>query len=258
MSTVPPNQTVPAVAPVGSGLSQGAPEDRHFGQLARDDGMRSSFTGTRNIDEAQEYFHALLRSLPWPGNGLARRIRTVGMTSCYCGEGVSTITTHSAVAAAGSGNYNVLLVDANVGRPALHNAFNLSLSPGLAEVLSEDAQCRSAVQQTPLSNLSVLSAGGADIAGVYEAVDRVNALLGELKKDFDLVVFDMPAAGQIPSSLQWFRLFDSVVLVVEDERVRWQVGQRTAKTLRRAGANLAGVAFNRRQRHIPNWLYKTL
>jgi len=79
-----------------------------------------------------------------------------------------------------------------------------------------------------------------------------------LKKDFDLVVFDMPAAGQIPSSLQWFRLFDSVVLVVEDERVRWQVGQRTAKTLRRAGANLAGVAFNRRQRHIPNWLYKTL
>ena len=124
------------------------------------------------------------------------------MTSCYRGEGVSTIAMQSAISAAGSGNYNVLLVDANLGGPALHSAFGLSLSPGLAEVLCQGAQCRSAVQQTRLGNLSVLSAGSADIAGVYEAVDRVNALLGELKKDFDLVVFDKPAAGQVPSALQ--------------------------------------------------------
>lgn len=257
MSTVPPSQPATTVSPLGSGLPQAAPETRPLGQFARSVGMQPN-AGARNVDETHEYFHALLRSLPWPGNGLGRRIRTVGMTSCYRGEGVSTVATHTAISAAGSGNYNVLLVDANLGRPALHTAFDLPLEPGLAEVLCRGAQFSSAIRPTRHGSLSVLSAGSADIGGVYEAPDRVNALLGDLKKDFDLVVFDMPAAGQVPSSLEWLRLFDSVVLVLEDERVRWQVGQRMAKSLRRAGANLAGVAFNRRQKHIPNWLYKTL
>ncbi len=258
MSTVPPSQPAPVVVPVGPGLANASTQARESGQCARDDALRPSNSPRRTGDETDEYFHALLRSLPWPGTGLARRIRTVGMTSCYRGEGVSTVAAQTAASAAGSGNHNVLLVDGNLNRPSLHTAFGLSLSPGLAEVLSQDTQSSSVVQHTGLGNLSVLSAGSAATTGVYEAVDRANALFGELKKDFDLVVFDMPSVGQVPSSLEWFRLFDSAVLVLEDERVRWQVGQRTAKSLRQAGANLAGVAFNRRQKHIPNWLYKTL
>ena len=258
MSNVPSNESVSTVVPVGPGLCQTAPDAPETTTVAPHAGSQRSCARYHDADETQEYYQALLRGLPWPGNGLARRVRTVGLTSCYSGEGVSMVASRAAAAAAGSGTYNALLVDANVGRPSLHSAFDLSLTPGLSEVLSEEASCGAAVQQTRQSHLSVLTAGSAAITGVYEAVDRLNVLLGELKKGFDLVVFDMPAVGQVPSSLEWFRLFDSVVLVVEDERVRWQVGQRTAKSLRRAGANLAGVAFNKRHEHIPNWLYKTL
>jgi len=176
--------------------------------------------------DGPDYFHALLRNLPWPSSGSARCVRTVGMTSCYRGEGVSTIAIHSAIAAAGSGNYSVLLVDANFADPKVHRVFDLPAAPGLAEALSSGESCRGTVRRTRQNNLSVLPTGNGDAARLYEAMDRFAALVAELKNDFDLTIFDMPASGQASPASHLFRLFDGVVLVVEDERVRWEVAQR--------------------------------
>jgi capsular exopolysaccharide synthesis family protein len=180
------------------------------------------------------------------------------MTSCYSGEGVSTIAIHSAIAAAGSGNYRVLLVDADFAHPKVHRVFDLPAAPGLAEAISSDGACRLTVQHTRLNNLSVLPAGNGDAARLYEAIDRFAALVAELNKDFDLTIFDMPASGQASPASHLFRVFDGVVLVIEDERVRWEVAQRTTKRLRQAGANLLGVALNKRHQHIPDWLYRRM
>lgn len=208
--------------------------------------------------DGPDYFHALLRNLPWPSSGSARCVRTVGMTSCYSGEGVSTIAVHSAIAAAGSGNYRVLLVDANFADPKAHTAFDLPAAPGLAEAILDGESPRGAVRRTGRDNLSVLSAGNGDAARLYETMDRFAALVAELRSHYDLTIFDMPASGQASAASHLFRLFDGVIFVIEDERVRWEVAQRTTKRLRQAGANLLGVAFNKRHQHIPDWLYRRM
>lgn len=208
--------------------------------------------------DTSQYFHSLLRNLGWPGNGPTKRLRSIGLTSCYSDEGVSTIAIHTATAAADSADHSVLLVDANIPGAKVHEILGLPLSPGLGEAMSDGGPHNITVRPTRRRNLFVLTAGVGAGARVYEAADRFAALLGVLKRKFDLVLFDMPAASEAPSALHLFRQFDGVVLVVEDERVREVAARRATEKLKRAGANLLGVVLNKRNKHIPDWLYQRL
>ena len=221
--------------------------------LAREASPRDAVS-RRNPD----CFHALLHHLPWPSSDPTRCIRSVAFTSCYRGEGVSTVALHSAVAAARSGSYRVLVVDANLGEPSLHRALGLARTPGLAEAILGLPDCDGVIQRTHQPNLSALAAGRGDASRVYEAADRFAQLVADLKRAFDLAVFDMPPCGRDLATSHLFRLFDGVVLVIEDARVRWEVAQRATKRLRQSGANLLGAVLNKRHEHIPNWLYRRL
>jgi len=53
-------------------------------------------------------------------------------------------------------------------------------------------------------------------------------------------------------------LMDGVILVVEAEKTRWEVASRAKEDLLQANSKILGVILNRRQFHIPEWLYKTL
>lgn len=207
--------------------------------------------------DVPECFRTLLRNLPWPGSGLTRRLTTLGVTSFYRGEGVSTIAAQTALAAAAAGSYRVLLVDGNLAAPAVHRVFRQDLSPGLADVVLDHHPLPAAIRRTG-EHLAVLTAGCGEPARVYEPAARWTSILNSLKQNFDLVVFDLPATSEANSAWHLFGMFDGVVLVVEHERVRWEAAYQKRQTLLRANANVLGVAFNKRTEHIPAWLYRTL
>jgi Mrp family chromosome partitioning ATPase len=208
-------------------------------------------------EDGQDYFRALLRNLPWPADGATRRITTLGITSCYRHEGVTTVAAHTALAATGSRDQRVLLVDANLPNPSLHRFFGARSGPGLKEVILEQLPLDAALCETA-SGVQLLTAGQGELARLYEATDRWRELLTQLKRDFDLVILDLPAASEAGTAMHLFSLVDGVLLVVEHERVRWEAAQQKRHSLRRANANLIGVAFNKRIEHIPAWVYRTL
>lgn len=208
-------------------------------------------------EDVQGCFHALLRNLPWPSRDSARRITTLAMTSCYRQEGVTTMATQTALAAASSGAHRVLLVDANLTCPVAHRRFQQSLVPGLAEVILDHHSLPSAIRDNQ-QHLAILPAGYGEPSRVYEPADRWIAILANLKQNFDLVIFDMPATSEVKLAMPLFGLFDGVLLVVEHERVRWQAALKQRQALIRANANVLGVAFNKRTEHIPAWLYRSL
>ena len=72
------------------------------------------------------------------------------------------------------------------------------------------------------------------------------------------MVFDMPAAGRLGFLVRLASLVDGVLLVVEAERVRWEVARRPIEQLTRANVHLLGAVLNKRRQHVPNWLYRTL
>ncbi len=212
-----------------------------------------------DFDSLTEYCRTLLERLRWPHDGRSQPLGTLGITSCHGGEGVSTVAAHLAIAAAGVGDRRVLLVDCNPARPSVERNFGVKAAPGLIDVLTDGDRLANAVQESGVANLKVLAAGGVD--GNRIAVHNsagFGQLIDTLQRDHDLVVLDMPPAASSNGKIAPVGLLDGVLLVVEAERIRWEVAQRTKELLTQAGAQLLGVVLNKRQEHVPSWLYRTL
>ena len=82
--------------------------------------------------------------------------------------------------------------------------------------------------------------------------------VASLKDEFDLVVFDMPPAGEASSTTRLAGRLDGVLLVVEAEQATVEDALRTKQLLTRCGARLVGAIMNKYQEHLPNWLRRTL
>jgi capsular exopolysaccharide synthesis family protein len=204
--------------------------------------------------EAREPFRTLWRRLLGPRNGAVTAGQTLGVTSCLRGEGVSTVAAGLAAAAAVDGQ-SLVLVDANLERPALHRVFHLDSSPGLADALRGDARLEELVQASTLTNLSILTAGTIQSSGAWCCESSMlTALVQALKRAFPLVLFDLPALETGSITTACAGLLDGLLLVVEAQRAPWKVVQREKELLTRAGVPLIGAVLNKRPDYVPGWL----
>ena len=209
-------------------------------------------------EEVQSYYRTLLRNLPWPGEEGGEPLRTLALTSCQRGTGTSTVALHLAVAAAQRGAGRVLLVDGHLDWPTLFRRLGVQAGPGLAELILDDLSAADVVQAGPAPNLSVITAGGrCDAAAVYES-PFLASTIETLKTSYDLVIFDLPPTIDSKGGLRLASMLDGVLLVLEAERVRWQVAEHAAQTLLRTQCRLLGSVLNKSRRHIPGWLYRRL
>jgi capsular exopolysaccharide synthesis family protein len=220
-------------------------------------GIGSADHPTRQFprDEVDERLTALLRGLPWPGANAVEALKTLALTGCRGGEGVSTVASRLAVRAAELSAGHVLLVDANLARPSLAREFDVPSAPGLADVLLGRYELSVATRQTEVSRLSVVPAGD-DALPLDEVGDpsRLAGLVAEIKNKFALAIFDLPPAGEVVSAACLAGLLDGVVLVVAADRTRWEAGQRVSRQLARFNARLLGAVLNGRRRRTMSWL----
>ena len=221
------------------------------------DGLQ--FTSSAIPGEIATHYLSLLERLGPEKNAPGFAVPTVGLTSCYSGEGVSTVAANLAITAATTSSREVLLVDANFARPSLRRSFQTPPGPGLAEILLEDRHWQAGVQSSSFPRLSLIASGTrpADFAQAFDS-DSLSSIVDEMREQFDLVVFDLPPAGQVTCCTRLARLLDGVLLVVEAERVRREVALRTTELLRRGNVQLLGAVMNKQIQHVPDWLYRTL
>ena len=224
-----------------SGSPGTPPEDRGF-----DDGVAA-------------YYQPLLRALRRPADNSSGPVCSVGLTSCHSREGVTTVASQLATTAAGCEGQKVVVVDANFVRPALHAAFRVRQTPGLAEVVQDAATLSASIQASAVPGLHVLAAGecSGDTARAYQS-KRLAEVVDELGKRFDLAVYDIPPANQSSSAIHLAALLDGVLLVVQAEGVRWEVARRAKEVLARTDVRLLGAVLNKRRQHVPSWLYRRL
>ncbi|MHC4119198.1 MAG: polysaccharide biosynthesis tyrosine autokinase [Planctomycetota bacterium] len=187
-----------------------------------------------------------------------KKLRVLAITGSHRHEGVSAIAANLATSLAGLGQGDVLLIDANLRNPTVHETFKTKLSPGLAETLS-NGNDGGAVNSSQVHNLDILSAGRTkrSFSEILHS-DEFRKLLVQMKKAYRFIVLDLPAVNEASWTVRLARLCDGVCLVVEAERSRWEVVDRTREQLVRSNANVLGVVLNKRKMHIPEWLYRTL
>ncbi len=175
-------------------------------------------------------YEGLIERLAPAVNGAAPP-RVLAVAGCSGGEGASTVAASIAASLARRARERVLLLDS----AAIENASS---------------------NGTPHFAVSAFARNG-DLVGTYDAKDLPD-LLGSLRRDFGFVVIDMPAVLRRAPHARLCHLIDGVILVVEAERVRWEVAQRAKGVLAESKAKLLGVVLNRRRFPIPGWLYRTL
>ena len=154
----------------------------------------------------------------------------------------------------------VLVVDMNHEDPAIHRIFNLEPGQNIEKTLRHKTSLSQLVRATSIDNLFVLSAleMRRDPIFIFKEESGFRQLLEELKTHFGYVLFDSPPLGRNNFAARLGSLLDGVILVVETERVRWQVAQKSRDRLLQARADIMGVALNKKRYHVPKWLYKRL
>jgi capsular exopolysaccharide synthesis family protein len=182
----------------------------------------------------------------------------IALVSCRSGEGVSTAAGLLARQIAQQSGGRVLVVDANSRRPIQHVSFAARLSPGLADFTMNGRPSLSCIQSTAIANLDILSAGNGKPELSANALNSIAAALPALKREYNLIIFDLPAVQEHSPAMQIAGLIDGVILVVEAEKTRWEVASKAKDDLLQSNSKLLGVILNKRQFHIPEWLYKTL
>jgi len=207
----------------------------------------------------REHYEAFKEQLLLGPKGSKKVPRVLAITGSHDKEGVSTVAANLAATLARPGDGQVLLIDADLRHPCVHQVFEARLSPGLADILANGQSSEGVIVSSPVQNLRILSAGTADgnLSEMFDSEGFTN-LLNSIKKDYRFVVVDLPAVNEASWAVRLARLCDGVGLVVEAERSRWEVVQRTKELLVNSNANVLGVVINKRRFYIPKWLYRTL
>ncbi len=130
---------------------------------------------------ASEYRHIKRQVLA--GTHARPDARTVMVASALAGEGKSFISANLACSLALEPDYTVLLVDADVVKPHVSRALELTDRPGLMDALVDPQRdIESLVMTTDVDGLSVLPAGSACAnAPEYLGSERMRAALEQLQ-----------------------------------------------------------------------------
>lgn len=191
--------------------------------------------------------YRVLRAALQPVRGTAREPgHVLVVTSTLAGEGKSVTSVNLALTLART-EERVLLIDADLRRPALHTLLKGRRSSGLSEVLTGALGLAQAVVRVPGSRLFLLSAGSpvpgnpADLL----ATSTFHNLLLDLRERFDRIVVDTPPAGTIADALTLAPLADGVLVVAHSGRVSRTALAHVLERLSNARANVLGVVLNR-------------
>src|SRR6185436_19392390 len=146
-----------------------------------------------------EAFRSLRTSLVFTSGGESTRI--IAVTSSQPLEGKTTTACNLALALALGGS-RVLLIDADMRRPGLHNTMGLENNIGLSHLLIGQARVREAVQRTSEPNLVVMTAGRTPPnPSELLASERMTNFLSNLATGpFDWVIVDTPPVLAVTST----------------------------------------------------------
>ncbi|MHC5229772.1 CpsD/CapB family tyrosine-protein kinase [Enterococcus sp. LJL99] len=174
-----------------------------------------------------------------------RDLKTLVITSSGPSEGKSTSSANLAVVFANSGK-KVLLVDADMRKPTVSKTFAIPNAFGLSTLLgSRETLLHQVIQSSGITNLSILSSGPKP-PNPSELLSsaRMEELLVELRKQYDLVIFDMPPVVAVTDAQILASKADGTLMVIRENVSKRDSLLKAKELLKMVDANVLGVIYN--------------
>jgi capsular exopolysaccharide synthesis family protein len=191
-----------------------------------------------------------------------RTISTLLLTSPLAGEGKTYITANLGVTLASSPsavllnkdaiNKNIILVDADLRKPALHEIFDIPNVVGLSDVLvtppaAMEATLKQAIRPTYLDNLFLLPAGRTltDPGSLLNSL-QFTEIIRYLKERSQLIIIDSAPILEAVETKAIDNISDGTLLVVSDGYARQKFVNMTVEYFNSKRNNtFLGLVFNR-------------
>ncbi|MGK7889277.1 MAG: GumC family protein [Leptolyngbyaceae cyanobacterium] len=189
-----------------------------------------------------EAFSSLYLSLQSPVTG-ELAIQSLIVSSTEPDDGKTTIVQHLAQTVAATGK-TVLVVDANLYRPTLHQRFDLTNPKGLTEVLNGGAMVDD-VLQTAAANLFVLPAGKSTFGSSrLLASVRMKSLMQKIHAQYDLVIYDAPHTMGLTDASILTTQTQGMYFVVGLEKTKYSNASQALSQLSSYRTPILGVVAN--------------
>ena len=176
-----------------------------------------------------------------------RAPKTLLITSSQASEGKTTNAVNVAYTLTQTGA-KVLIIDADMRRPRLHNIFQMENTRGLSTILSSEmteAEILSIIMQYESTGVYVLPSGPLPPnPSELLSSDAMRRFLGILEGIFAHVVIDSPPITLVTDSVILGSMVDGVLLVVQGDRTSRELVRRSQRLLHEVGARVFGVILN--------------
>lgn len=184
--------------------------------------------------------------------------RIVAFTSAEPGAGCSWVCARTGEALANRLEGTVCVVDANLRSPAMHQFLRVNNNCGVAQALLQEGPTMKYTQQTPTSNLWVLTSGAQSETNPLWAIQRLATCLSDVLKQFTYVLIDTPPANLYADFTAVSSIVDGAILVVGADTTHRAAALQAKEALISAKFRLLGAALNRRIFPIPQAIYNKL
>ncbi|HWO43079.1 MAG TPA: polysaccharide biosynthesis tyrosine autokinase [Candidatus Eisenbacteria bacterium] len=172
-------------------------------------------------------------------------IKTILVTSGAVGEGKTVTAVNTAIMFAQMGS-PVLLIDADLRRPACHRALKMWNDRGLTDFLAGKEELGTVIKRTRVPNLCLLSSGTippnpTELLGSK----KMRETLSSLKGRFEFIVVDSPPVVPVSDAVVLSNIVDGVVFVVRGQQTQQQLVKAAVGQLEDGQAKILGVVLNR-------------
>ena len=177
------------------------------------------------------------------------------VTSAVPSEGKSTLSANLAITMALSGA-RTLLIDCDLRRGGLREAFGISSKIGFSEVLKQEVNWREVVVPTAYETLFVLPRGKTlSQPSEHLLRDSTEALLKEIYQHYDYIIIDSSPVLAADDTTSLAPKIDATIFVVRLSYTSARLTKKALELLYGRQVNIPGVILNFVDTSLPEYYY---
>lgn len=181
-------------------------------------------------------------------------LKTILVSSGIPSEGKTFIAANLSMTLARNTANQILLIDADLRRPALHSVLGAPKTPGLTEYLAGTAELKDVLQHGSFTygepsgadgipNLAFIPSGNCgDNSAELLANHRIEEMVEILSSRFDWIIIDSPPVLAVTDAVELSHAADAVLLVARGENTTYEVAQRVTAAF--SNARILGFVLN--------------